>query len=476
MTRAARWTWLSLAPILAGCSAAPPTTQRGATPVAAPATARVVTSSSGRVAAVPAPPTPARADEIQRIPVADCPRDARARVEIELTQIDKRARDLGPTDSIAELTQSIERVWQHPCLAILNRFFPPPQARDAAAMRDVFERGLGEAMHASNGGLRVIDGDRLFVVPPEVVPDVPAAARSAVAPWTCAASDATCARTGSYVARAERAFEAAYREESARHPDNGCRHTDAAEEQSPFEVWALCALASLPETVRYPKMTLRPPTTGWLTLRGRRGHYEFADEVRSYDLATGAAYVVSSKSALVLAGPSVDLDGTDRKRVSETQRGEVAVDQARELAFVLLTKDLPLRYRERIEMIRVPTPVGFSLHAGTTKRLDWAPFTWRSSAQTTLAFSLGDGKRTIAAGHVTWPGASDRVEDHADDLIRTMEAGLVEGCPIARPPVFLGGGTGAVSPLDASPGRQVDVIGELDRRLQKLAATPCTHR
>lgn len=56
-------------------------------------------------------------------------------------------------------------------------------------------------------------------------------------------------------------------------------------------------------TYRYARtIELRAPSHGWFILRGRRGHYRFSDEVRAYDLATGAAYVARSEAALALGG------------------------------------------------------------------------------------------------------------------------------------------------------------------------------
>ena len=90
------------------------------------------------------------------------------------------------------------------------------------------------------------------------MPDLTDAARRDLAPMICAPSDKTCDRSASYIARAHQAFDAAARAEEARHSVTweGSGSIYVAVSQS------MCT---------------------------RDIHYQFADEVCAYDLATGAA-------------------------------------------------------------------------------------------------------------------------------------------------------------------------------------------
>jgi hypothetical protein len=251
-----------------------------------------------------------------------------------------------------------------------------------------------------------------------------------------------------------------------------------ADKPTRFEAWAMCVIENAPRSLRYvSEKRLRAPERGWLVMRGRRGHYAFADEVRAYDLATGAAYVARSGSALVLAGPNVDLASTDARRQSESFAGRVAPDQVRELAFVLLTRSALAEVRLQVEAARVPEGMPFTL-AATAKpdRLGDGRSGWASSAQTEIAYALVDGVATRHEGHFTWPNSSDRADDYADHLVQILEAGLEQGCAPARLPLAIGHGgarESAVSRLDADPARQADVFADLDRALARLRAKAC---
>ena len=60
-----------------------------------------------------------------------------------------------------------------------------------------------------------------------------------------------------------------------------------------WEAWIRCVEASAPRRSMLPLGVLGVPAEGWLVLHGRRGHYNFCDEVRVYDLTEGSAFVAS---------------------------------------------------------------------------------------------------------------------------------------------------------------------------------------
>jgi hypothetical protein len=64
-----------------------------------------------------------------------------------------------------------------------------------------------------------------------------------------------------------------------------------------------------------------PPFLG-IVIRGRRGHYDFCDELGAYDMETGAAYVAKSCSGLHLrTDGSVDFEGTNAARKAAVVAG-----------------------------------------------------------------------------------------------------------------------------------------------------------
>src|SRR5262249_47387672 len=105
---------------------------------------------------------------------------------------------------------------------------------------------------------------------------------------------------------------------------------------------------------------------------------------------------------------------------------------------------------------------------------------WGSSAQTTLFWSLLAQNKTVATGELTWPDSSNRVEEHADRLVRALEAGLERGCAPARLPASVtsrkqgakDAATG-VSPIDADAAGQSVVAQSLNVALDRLRPSAC---
>src|SRR5262249_15238973 len=98
-----------------------------------------------------------------------------------------------------------------------------------------------------------------------------------------------------------------------------------------------CLDASAERSLAFPIGRVKKPTAGWLVVSGRRGHYEFCDELRAFDLATGSAYRVASCSGLALmSGGAVDHRATDAARKQDRERGMVSLDEIREAAWMLL--------------------------------------------------------------------------------------------------------------------------------------------
>ncbi len=233
-----------------------------------------------------------------------------------------------------------------------------------------------------------------------------------------------------------------------------------------------CVDGLVPRRPALPEARYRSPK-GWLVLRGRRGHYQFCDEVRAYHLETGAAFVASRCSALVLmGGGSVNQDATRDAGGMKTQVGTVSVDALRRLALVLWLKDR-VNDRER-PYSEVALPVGIPLpDPKSLSGFGYGSSGWMSSAQTSIRFEIVDGTSTLVSGTFRWPGAYAAADQAADDLVQSTEATLREGCPPAALPASLApaGALGGVSPIDASADSLRKTAADLATAFTKLRAT-----
>lgn len=446
-----------------------------------------VVSGPAAVAPPPAPPPAPEAREPRSgAPLEGCSAADEASTKAELRAIGARIRAATQESSAPSLYAELGAAWRRPCLVHIARIAPPPASGSLAALRAAWDAGLGGVLIDSVGGLTDRAG-RALAMPPEVPRALDDDAKRALAPVLCTDAAPACARVRSYVMRAEASFAATVARDERRAPPGEADRCERALDAWPaggdrptaFEAWSSCVAQAAPRAWIYADVALRAPDRGWLVLRGRRGHYQFSDEVRAYDLASGAAYVAKSSSGLVLgAGGGVDMAGTDAGRTIATEVGRVAPDQLRELAFVLLAKRAVIQARVGVHRATVPQGIPFEmtppgqLRVMSTHRSGG----WRSSAQTTIGFAWVDGAKVLARGDLRWPTASEVVDDHADDLVRVMEAGLVPACAPARLPkglASLARGAGAVSSIDADPARQGAVHDDLDRALEGLAVRAC---
>lgn len=244
-----------------------------------------------------------------------------------------------------------------------------------------------------------------------------------------------------------------------------------------WRAWRTCVERSRDETAALPVGRTRSPAEGWLVVRGRRGHYSFCDEVRVYDLATGAAWISQSCSGLVLRNDgSVDGKRTDAARKPKARAGRVSVDLLREAVWMtLLAPHVQSAVVEYAQWIDIPDgispawrdPGEGGMTTGTLGRSFWS-----SSAQTRLGVTW---KRKGAANverDLTWPDSADAAEDHAVSLLAIAEDSFVEGCPPAALPATVAAKTSApgVGSLDAPNG----VAGTQDALVQSLLEiAPC---
>ena len=228
-----------------------------------------------------------------------------------------------------------------------------------------------------------------------------------------------------------------------------CARAKHDADDDPLSAYIRCVRKLAPEQTELPVAHFRSPK-GWLVMQGRRGHHQFCDEVRAYDLATGAAYIASRCGGLVLVSNGhVDHDRTSRQSTVTTMTGTVSVDALRHLALALWLKDSLVKDVQ--PAARFPLPTGVPMPTDHP-RVGGGGGSWGSSSQTAISFRILDGGHDLHTGTFTWPDSADTGDQIADDLVVAAEATFQPGCPPAALPAALAQTPpiGGVSPIDAS--------------------------
>lgn len=297
-------------------------------------------------------------------------------------------------------------------------------------------------------------GDRAPVV--WVAPDVRRALTLETAPGhrltplLCPAADDACGRdTDGWRLRALAAMERGARVRAAE--DRAARDRTSedcdqyARKAAPRQRLARYRDCLAQTAVRAPAFAIgrvRKPTEGWLVVSGRRGHYEFCDETRAFDLATGSAYRVASCSGLALrSGGNVDHRATDAARKQERQRGLVSLDEIREAAWMLLQLG-ELDDNVLVEAFGRQLPDGIPVE-GDAAATEWTyggGTMSSNTAQAPLSWRVTVGPQELGRGTIIWPrDLNDDAEAHATELLAVAEASFVPGCPPSTPPADLVG-------------------------------------
>jgi hypothetical protein len=324
----------------------------------------------------------------------------------------------------------------------------------------------------------VLPNDEVPVIPPERL-----SASAGLSRVVCGDEPSCGAETRGWIERAERAFAAHADAETRR---SGARDRQAAiatcaenaraiPRETRFIRWLDCVENEHPRRSAFPVARFRAPRTGWMVVRGRRGHHRFCDEVRAYDLATGSAYVAQSCTDLTLRQDgSVDHSSTDRSRTASALAGSVATDNLRETLLMLLLD--PITVALAPDPFYVPLPPGMSTTwvEGASTFGSGQGTSWASSAQTQLAWAWVDGERVLAEGTLTWPDSHRAPEAHAAELLSIVDAGFTSGCPAVGPPPTLDGNRGRVSAIDADRDSLAALDVELtDRILRYRTPAAC---
>jgi hypothetical protein len=407
--------------------------------------------------------------------------EAYERATREFEAIAQRIEQLGPTDDPEPLWIALQQLVMGECFE-LRRVF------DVDADDEAPSSGLALRTWWADGGAEWIEQ---FLTPdmtwerpsvrvaftPELTPDHP------LADLSCPLADLDCdPRTRGWTLRAKQAFEQhAERRWTRQRTRNdelpATRDWSQCEQLATtkpdrlgYEIWIECIdHVTLRQSV-FPIGGLRAPDTGWFIIRGRRGHYQFCDEIRAFDLATGSVHVAASCSGLALRNDgSVDGAQTSADRVLQTTSGRVPVDTLREAVWMALWSTQMPHTDQLLGGNGYPLPdtiepmgsegvaaalMGARLASGQT-RLDW--------------IYVRDGLPSHS-GELRWPEDDDNgARDHAVRLLQIAEAAMFVGCAPERAPKKL-------TPIDSDRGSLSDTQLELEQALLSMKPPRCRGR
>jgi hypothetical protein len=426
-------------------------------------------------------PHPARAAGTLQACRPDTPEHQAARTALD--ELDRQLRSIPPSAAVEPYNRKLADLLAMPCFRLSAEHARDITAQSALSLRNFWMEG-GEEWLRSYLSLRGPKPD--VVLPPDLRPALASDGDHGELPSAllCPAADERCGQeTAGWLLRSERALAALARsphtsssppgpvspEVQAKRCWQKARRKPAAEQ---YLTWRTCLEEARPRVPALPLGAFRAPRTGWWIIRGRRGHYHFCDEVRAYDLKSGAAYVASSCSGLILEDTgAVAHDETDAGRRVSVRMGRLSVDNLREAALMAaLTKQVN---EVQVEAASYPLPVGLVPRWPEGRGIGMGfsgSFSW-SSAQTVLSWTLSEGDQISAEGQLTWPDSAEPADQNAVELLQVAEAGFEEGCPPAPLPEILPmrQGRPGVSGIDARPETLTLVQQDLMKRLQDAA-------
>lgn len=406
-----------------------------------------------------------------------------------LEALDRSIRTLKSDDDLRQAVTGLRSLLWSRCFQLAAEQGDPPEFEHPLSLQTWWETG-GQAWLSSyidRPRLGRVDDLREHVVFPPTPRKVLAldkAAPPVPASLLCSLADEGCGReTQGWAERARDAFSAAAVENRVREEDAFPVNSQALAARCEAEVrgngtapeyakWIACLAEHRVPGWALPLGRFRAPDRGWLVIRGRRGHYEFCDELGVYDIETGAAYVAKSCSGLHLRpGGSVNFETTNAARKAAVEAGRVDVANLREAVWMILLA--PQAQEAYLSADYFPLPKGMvptppdSDQGSRAFGMSW------NSGQTQLSWSwmTADGQ-VLASGTLTWPSSYSAPEGHAADLLRIAELGLSSGCPPAKLPAFAPGAPqSGVSAIDARPQEVAALQGELATTLREYASS-----
>jgi hypothetical protein len=298
--------------------------------------------------------------------------------------------------------------------------------------------------------------------------------------FLCSQKDTACgARTRGWALRADMQFasfkapdwsDASGRQLTADEASRECLATSGPN----YQAWRACVESKRRLRTALPLGAFNAPDSGWLVIAGRRGHYDFCDTARAYDLETGTAFISDSCSGLSLQpGGSVNARETNERRRETLQAGAVSIDNLKEALWMMLFREEAAEVQLTSESVPLPTGLTPEITVQESNG-DVTGFgaSW-NSGQTLLVWRWIPVGQTRVDGGLTWPGSYNAAEDHAASLLAVAEASFVEGCPRRSLPASVSiRARQPVNRLDA-PGESVDKW--LEKAVSRWNAIPICH-
>lgn len=197
-----------------------------------------------------------------------------------------------------------------------------------------------------------------------------------------------------------------------------------------YEAWRACMeLEGRPRGLAFPLARLRLPASGWLIVRGRRvGDGDFCDELRAYDLSTGAAYVSQSCAPedAFNEGPS------DPRRTPRVAAGRLALGPLREAALLLmLEQEMIWAGKARAASFPIPEELSPTRPEREQKLSACGSGSSGSSKRTSQEWRLAQGSPAALTGSFQW-NPDDPQLFHL--RVQAAEATFQPGCPPAALP------------------------------------------
>ncbi|MEZ4445071.1 MAG: hypothetical protein R3B72_38715 [Polyangiaceae bacterium] len=369
-----------------------------------------------------APPIPLPAVTATPVPTAEaldlpCPRgsDRRAQAEAAIAELDAA---LGAG---ADPGASLTALLAIGCFPEAERHLSLDPLDDLATLRDWWERGghrwLAHYLALETGGPAV--------VPPG--PRPPLALEPSLEHLRCPTSEPACA-PAPWRARAQETFARAADQDvqqivASRKGGDCVSILDDWPEEDRYAAWYACVDQSTPRVPLLPATELAAPASGWLIVEGRRGHHSFCDEIRAYDLATGAAYLAQHCHSIVQPPP-----GKERPELTG-RAGKVDVDALREATWAILFA--PHLEREGVPQaveVAIPSVLrpGFSQQRRLYRYVARAP---RSSGDTTLHWRHQRNGEVVARGTLRWPeDRKSAAGEHAVERLKAADASMNDDC------------------------------------------------
>jgi hypothetical protein len=404
----------------------------------------------------------------------------------ELEALEQRIEQLQPTDDPEPIWSALNELLMRECFAlsgVVNGYANDAAPSSGIALRtwwkdggdDWVEQFLYAEMTFERPSVRV-------AFAPELTPGHP------LVDLFCPLAEPDCdVQTRGWKLRANQAFEDHAERRWTRFNDDddelpAVRDEDRCEALAVskpshlrYETWIRCIDHVTLRGSVLPIGGLRVPRAGWFVVRGRRGHYQFCDELRAFDLATGSVHAVASCSGLALRNDgSVDGAQTNAGRVLEEKSGRVPVDALREAVWMALWSSEMSQHNQLLggNGYWLPEAIEPMGRGGVAFGLMGLAM---STGQTTLDWTyVRDGHPSVS-GKLSWPeDYNDGARNHTARLLQIAESAMVVGCaPAAVPKISFAGGGTSVSPRDADRRTLSETQLELERVLARMKAPKC---